>query len=163
MKICDHCGQPIQEAHKEVLSKMKLTMLKSAAAHVIATEVNDFKKSDIAEMLENSAYGNFQKLRYHGLVTPARDKAGNRVRGRWLITRNGWAFLRGELDLPKFVLVRNNHVVDGSHSKVLLNVRDVYRGSDAIVTTFEYFDHETGEQIGYRPTLQHQPIQGSLL
>jgi hypothetical protein len=65
-----------------------------------------------------------------------------------LITRNGWAFLRGEIQIHKWVLVRENHIV--SYSPELVSVRDVYYGSEAITTTFEYFD-EYGNQVGYRP------------
>jgi len=157
--VCHSCGQTIMEAHREHLGKMKLTMLKRAASHVMQTKKNDFMVRDIADESEFKVFNNFQKLRYHGLVTPGRDHFGNRVRGRWLITRNGWAFLRGKLELPKFVLVRNNHIVD--HSSQTIDVREVYRGSDAIVTTFEYFD-DAGNMIGFRP-VRKPSLQASLL
>jgi hypothetical protein len=152
-KTCTACGQQIQEAHKEVLNKMKLTMLQTAAQHVKQTMKNDFKVYEFAPETQFKTYHNFQKLRYHGLITPVREN-NQRIRGRWLITRNGWAFLRGELSLPSYVLVKNNRIEQ--HSEHLISVKDVYRGSEAITTTFEYFD-EFGEPIGYRPTLQHNP------
>jgi DNA-binding PadR family transcriptional regulator len=156
---CHTCGQKIQQTHKEQLNKMKLTMLKEAANHVKATMKNDFKKSDLPTQ-NHSEYANFQKLRYHGLITPTRDKAGNRIRGRWLITRQGWAFLRGELDLAAHVLVKNNHIV--GKSKRTLNVKDVYRGSEEVVTVFEYFDDD-GRPVGIRPLPRGaNPLQGKL-
>jgi len=153
-KLCDHCGQEIKEAHKEVLNKMKLTMLQTAAAHVKQTMKNDFKVYEFAPEEQFKTYNNFQKLRYHGLITPVRDNMNRRIRGRWLITRNGWSFLRGELQMPSYVTVKNNRI--DQHSAHLISVRDVYRGSEAITTTFEYFD-EWGKPIGYRPVLQHNP------
>lgn len=150
---CVHCGQVVIQAHKEVLNKMKLTMLQTAAQHVKETMRNDFKVYEFAPEDQFKTYHNFQKLRYHGLITPVQENA-QRIRGRWLITRNGWAFLRGEVDLPKSVKVRNNKVVE--RDSKLINVRDVYRGSDVIATTFEYF--EDGEPIGYRPVRRNNQL-----
>lgn len=159
-KVCHSCGQPIKEAHKEVLNKQKLTMLQAAARLVIETGVNDFKKRDVGNFASSpTAYNNFQKLRYHGLITQVKVK-GVKHRDRWLITRNAWAFLRGELELPKWVMVRNNHIDENfPRCQETIGVKDVYRGSDVITTTFEYFDHDTGEQIGFKPVLPHAPHQ----
>lgn len=163
-EICPHCGQPIKEAHKEVLNKMKLTMLQIAGRHVQQTLTNDFMLRDFTapKEAERPVWSNFQKLRYHGLVAKVKDKQTDRVvKGRWLITRNGWAFLRGDIELPKFVLVRNNHIVPDSHSKQLIGIRDVYRGSDVIQTTFEYFD-DAGRMVGVRPVAPSKPQNASL-
>lgn len=147
MTICSHCHQKIRETHKEVLNKHKVLMLRDAAGLVKDTMVNDFAKSDLPAQ-DHSAYGNFQKLRYHGLITPTRDDTGNRIKGRWLITRNGWAFLRGELELPKFVLVRDNNVIERSPERI--GIRQVYAGSTEVATAFEYFS-EDGRPIGWKP------------
>lgn len=153
-KVCDHCGQVIKQTHKEVLNKHKLKMLKMAALHVIETGVNDFTKRDLEDTLHDdlshSDYANFPKLRYHGLITPGRDKAGNRIKGRWLITRNGWAYLRGELGLPAYVLVQNNSIK--TRSEMLVKFTDVWRGEATVQTTFEYFDDD-GNQVGFRPAM----------
>lgn len=166
-EVCHSCGQPIKQAHKEVLSKQKLTMLQTAARRVIETGVNDFKKRDVGDFASSpTAYNNFQKLRYHGLITQVK-KNGVLHRERWLITRNAWAFLRGDLELPKWVMVRNNHIDENfPRCQELISVKDVYRGSDVITTTFEYFDHDTGAQVGFRPVLPqptHQAEQQSLI
>jgi hypothetical protein len=148
-EVCKCCGQRIQQAHKESMDKTRLLMLKSAAQHVISTGINDFKKRDLGlDQMSLSAYGNFGRIRYHGLITPVRDKANRRIKGRWLITRNGWAFLRGEFNIPKYVLVKNNSIE--SRSDTTISVRDVYYGSETIQTTFEYFD-EDGKPVGARP------------
>lgn len=155
--FCSSCGQVIREAHKEFLTQGKLAMLKMAATHVMATMRNDVS----LRTFDNSPnlYNNFQKLRYHGLVYYV-EKRGERVRGHWLITRNGWAFLRGEINLPKYVIVQHNHI--SSRSDQLIGVREVYRGSDVIQTTFEYFDNE-GNPVGWRPVQRSSTKQMSLV
>lgn len=167
-KTCPTCGQHVKPAHKEVMSKQKLTMLQTAARHVIATGVNDFKKRDVGDFANSpTAYNNFQKLRYHGLITQVK-KDGVKYRERWLITRNAWAFLRGDIDMAKWVMVRNNHIdTNFPRADERISVQDVYRGSEAIITTFEYFDHDTGAQIGFKPLLAKPgatpPEQATLL
>lgn len=159
-QTCHSCGQTIQETHREHLNKSKLTMLQAAAKLVIETNRNDFKKKDVGDFAGNpSHYNNFQKLRYHGLITQVKVN-GERVRDRWLITRNAWSFLRGEIELPKYVDVRNNRIVE--RATTTIGVKDVYRGADIMATTFEYFDHETGEPIGIRP-FSGQKAQMSLI
>ncbi len=136
-------------------------MLRRAADHVMRTMDNDFMVRDISEPEEYSMFHNFQKLRYHGLVTPVRDAAGGRIKGQWLITRNGWAFLRGEIELSKYVLVSNNHIKDRSEEKVSL--RNVNAGVLEITTRFEYFD-DNNQPVGLRPAVPTpKPIQESLL
>lgn len=160
--LCSHCGEPhlVKLAHKETINKQKLQMLKAAAEYIKRTGVNDFRLAELDQ--DANRYTNFQKLRYHGLVHYGRDKAGNRRKGHWLITRNGWAFLRGELEIPKYVLVKDNHIT--SRADTTLGVRDVYRGSEAITTLFEYFDDE-GRMVGVRPLYNtgKKPEQGRLL
>lgn len=145
---CPICGQTLKKAHKESMSRAKLTMLKTAADYVITHERNEVPATVFHDI---SSYNNFQKLRYHGLIHYWRNSQGNEVRGKWLITRNGWAFLRGELSIPKYIIVKNNHLE--SRSDTLVSVRDVYYGSEILQTTFEYFD-EAGRPVGFRPTLQ---------
>jgi len=140
-------GLAVKPIHKEVLNKKKVEMLKIAATHVIETMRNDFP---LNELLGNTSfYNNFQKLRYHGLVHHVTVN-GTRKRGHWLITRNGWAFLRGELDLPAYVLVQGNRVFSRSDRRVFL--KDVWAGSGNMATSFEYFD-EYGKPVGFRPVV----------
>ncbi len=73
---------------------------------------------------------------------------GQLVRNEWVITRNGFRFLRGSIQLPKFVLIKRNHVVERSDSYVSLT--DVWRGAPYLETRFEYFD-DNNNPIGLRP------------
>lgn len=159
-KTCPTCGQHIRQTHKEVLNKHKLVMLKDAARYVVEHNTNDFKNRDVGSGGGDvSNYNNFQKLRYHALIAHVTIN-GVRQRNRWLITRQGWAFLRGDVQLPKWILVRDNHVLD-DRSKELIGVKDVYRGSEEVHTTFEYFD-EAGKPIGFKPTTAQQTNQATL-
>ena len=140
MPNCPHCGQVIQDSHKEVLNKHKLNMLQYAGRSIISSQKNDF---DLHEKLDDTNfYNNFQKLRYSGLIFHVGK------RGHWGLTRNAWSFLRGELKLPKWIIIRNNHIVE--RSAELIGVKDVYRGAEIIDTVFEYFD-DNGNMIGARP------------
>jgi|SRR5690606_2128878 len=159
--VCHSCGQIIQKPHKETLTKIKCEMLKGAANLVISTGVNQFKMRDIGDFAtEPTKYNNFQKLRYHGLVTQVKQN-GVKLRNDWLITRNGWAFLRGELKLPKYVLVKNNHVEASGRSDVLVGLLDVLKGGEYMETRFEYFD-DNGNMVGLRPNVPQDSPQLSL-
>jgi hypothetical protein len=147
MDFCPTCGQKQKLAHKEILTRNKIDMLKRAANHVMTTMKNEFPLKEYKA--ESYLYNNFQKLRYHGLIHYVTNRQGERKAGQWLITRNGWAFLRGEIELPYYVLIKNNHIQ--SRADLLINVRDVMRGDPVLSTSFEYFTDE-GVAIGYRPT-----------
>lgn len=159
--LCSVCNEPhlVKPSHKETLNKNLLTGLQFASRSILASGHNDF---DLHELFDQyNLYNNFQKLRYFGLVHHYRNADKQKVRGHWLITRNGWAFLRGELQMPKYLLVRENHIV--SRADVTIGVKDVYYGSDTIQTNFEYYDDD-GNQVGFRPGVPApKPIQGSLL
>jgi hypothetical protein len=155
------CGEThhVKDARKEVLNRMKLTMLRRAADHVIKTMDNNFMVREICEPDEFQLFNNFQKLRYHGLVTPVRDANGKRVKGIWLITRNGWDFLRGSKSLHAWVRVKDNRIIE--RSEELVTLREVAADIFEIVTRFEYFDESTGEPVGLRPGVPAE--QASLL
>jgi hypothetical protein len=154
---CSECGRPhiVQDPHKESLSQLKCRMLRMAADHVVATGRNDFKKSDLPAQNHNE-YANFQKLRYHGLIAKVLVSTG-KSRDRWLITRRGWAFLRGEVTIPKWVVVQYNALTGGA-SNEHVSLTDIERDGAYLETQFEYFDEMTGEMIGLRPigTPEHE-------
>lgn len=147
-EVCDHCGQRIPLIRKEMLNKHKVQMLKRAAQHVKTTMQNDFMVRDFTKPEEFKRYNFFSHLRLHGLVFKQRTPEGKEIRGRWGITRNGWAFLRGDKQLPKYVMIRNNEIK--SRSDELVGFAQVWRGEDTIQTSFEYFDDD-GNPVGIRP------------
>lgn len=147
LEFCENCGQRLPQARKETLSRIKAEILMSAGTLVASTLTNHFKLKDVAACTEPSHYNNFQKLRYHGLIAKYKVD-GQPVRNQWVITRNGFRFLRGKIELPKFVLIKQNHVVD--RAETTLSLTDVWRGATYLETQFEYFDDD-GNAIGLRP------------
>lgn len=147
MEFCEGCGQRLPQARKESLSKIKAEILMSAGELVASTMTNRFKLKDVAACTEPSHYNNFQKLRYHGLIAKLKID-GQIVRNEWVITRNGFRFLRGRIGLPKHVLIKQNHVVE--RSDVLLTLTDVWRGAPYLESSFEYFDDDNNP-VGLRP------------
>lgn len=145
---CDHCGQRIQLTRKENLNKHKATMLKRAAGHVMLTMKNDFKVSDFTRPEEFKPYNHFAQLRLHGLIFKQKTSDGKVILAKWGITKNGWAFLRGELQLPRYVLVQNNKIK--SRADELVDFNQVWRGEPTVQTSFEYFDDD-GNPVGVRP------------
>jgi len=126
VEFCNTCGQRIQNARKETLSKIKLEILMSAGQLVASRMSNRFKLKEIEACTEPSHYNNFQKLRYHGLVAKLKID-GQPVRNGWCITRNGFRFLRGKIEIPKYVLIKQNRVVE--RSEVLVSLSDAWRGA----------------------------------
>ncbi len=159
-ETCEHCGQRIPLVRKEMLNKHKVQMLKRAAQHVKTTMKNDFMVRDFTEPEDFKRYNFFSHLRLHGLIFKQKDSAGNVLRGRWGITRNGWAFLRGELQLPAYVLIKNNHIE--GRAATLVGFTDVWRGEDTMQTQFEYFD-DLGNPVGVRPAPLGMNLQTSLI
>ena len=125
------------KTHKETLNRHKLNLLVTGAEEVKRTGENII---DIKLFSSNiNSYNNWQKLRYHGLIAKT-DK-----RGEWLITKNGWAFLRGDISLPSYVVIGDNHIVERSDARI--DATDLYKTNEVVESTFEY----------YEPTYQPQP------
>jgi hypothetical protein len=158
---CDRCGQRIQLTRKEILNKHKATMLKRAAGHVMLTMKNDFKVSDFTKPEEFKPYNHFAQLRLHGLIFKQKTSDGKTVLARWGITKNGWAFLRGEIQIPKYVHVQNNKIK--SRADMLVGFNEVWSGEPHVQTSFEYFD-DAGNPVGIRPNYgTSQNNQGRLI
>lgn len=152
VEFCDNCGQRLPQARKETLSKIKVVILMSAGQLVAERMSNRFKLKEVAACVEPSHYNNFQKLRYHGLIAKLKID-GQPVRNEWCITRNGFRFLRGRIALPKYVLIKENHVVE--RSDILLTLTDVWRGAPYLENSFEYFDDDNNP-VGLRPVGERQ-------
>lgn len=143
------------KTHKEILSTHKLKMLRKASKEVERTGLNEINIQIFRDNITD--YNNWQKLRFHGLITHV-EKNGIKQRGLWLITRQGWEFLEGKKELPKWVEIQDNHIVNRSEQTI--SVREVYHGSEAIVTTFNY---RSGDREWIAPLNQQPSMQASLL
>lgn len=153
-------------SRKENIDKLKVLMLKRAAQHVIDTKKPIFKKSELNLIdFGQSAYGRFGALRFHGLIAKMRDDDGKVIKGDWIITRLGWAFLRGDRQINKFVYMQDNHIRDDLERGPLVSLTDVFKGADYMQTNFEYVDVR-GNFVGVRPAFSQsstQSEQSSLL
>lgn len=141
-------------SRKENIDKLKVLMLKRAAQHVIDTKKPVFRKSELNLIdFGQSAYGRFGALRFHGLIAKMKDDDGKVIKGEWIITRLGWAFLRNDPThgrIAKFVYMQDNHIRDDLERGPLVSIVDVYKGADYMQTNFEYVDVR-GNFVGVRP------------
>lgn len=112
-------------------------------SHVATTGKNEIPLNILRDNIND--YNNAQKLRYHGLIYKIK-------RGTWGITRIGGQFLKGDTVLAKWVKIEDNHIVEKSDK--LIDITEVYAGSSAIATEFEYFENDV--PVGLRPI---EPIQ----
>jgi len=85
--------------------------------------LNEIHKRDLE--LNTSQYGNFQKLRYFGLITHVDDEGT-----AWLITRQGWSFLRGDWQAASRVQTYQNRIMQRDPKRV--TVHDVMRKRDQV-------------------------------
>ena len=115
---CPHCGAKM-EKKKHLLNRGLVKALRVTIAGVKAQDKNDIAFGDIPWDNNNKGFNlrqNFQKLRYFGLVAHPRDENGKRIWGRWLITKRGGQFLRGEISVYSFVVSYRNHVIERSET-----------------------------------------------
>ena len=120
MKYCEHCGASMVK-YRHV---MNLGYVNSLWRLALAGGVD----CDVAKIgLDNVEYSAFAKMRLWGLITPTPGDAGPKKKGGfWSLSDKGWAFLRGELDVPRYV--RSYRAKWIEDSKELINIRDVADG-----------------------------------
>ncbi len=118
---CPNCGHSIEaRARWEILNAGLVSILIKAIVAVHRSNQNRFHlQKDL--LLSHNEFANFQKLRYFALIAHA-DK-DNPKSGEWLITNRGGAFLRGEMAVPRKVLVSANRVID--HSPELVHINEL--------------------------------------
>src|SRR5258708_6084709 len=132
---CPHCGANTNPRW-EPLSSGLVTCLVKAIQAVHRKGQNRFHwHRDLA--LTNNESHNFQKLRFHARIAPA-DK-DNPKSGEWLITERGGKFLRGEIAVPKKVMIFRNKVLD--HSKELIHILEL-RGKIPAFDKAEAYEYE---------------------
>lgn len=121
---CLHCGNSFPIYSHNITSGIIAALIKVRRA-VEAKGVNDIhnrKDMDCTPYeLTKTEAANFTMLRYHGLVAKVMDDSGKHLAGRWLITRRGGAFLRGEQSIPRTVMVQNNRVVGHGQERVYIS------------------------------------------
>lgn len=106
------------------------------------TEANDINVARLPGELELTHVErcSLTMLRHHGLIAKVKE-AGKIKLGRWLITKKGWDFLRGE-EVPDTVTTFRNSVID--HSITTTTIGDVLRSGN-YSTTLETLDRVLAE------------------
>jgi hypothetical protein len=79
---------------------------------VVETEVNAVHLQKDLD-LTKSAFCNFQKLRYFGLIAHVKDRPGY-----WLVTRRGALFIHGKQRVNQRLLIFRNHIQERSMETV---------------------------------------------
>lgn len=107
---CSCCGAKIKIWKHRLTPGLVKTLMK------FGNKIKQSGKNDLhiqKEIVFNSnEYNNFQKLRYFGLIAKVRNSDGGHIGGHWLLTRNGGAFLRGELPIRRWVKTFRNEIVE---------------------------------------------------
>lgn len=133
---CPHCGANMKIWKHALSLGLVLTFRKFGLA-IKTKRVNDIDLQKEIELTKNE-YNNFQKLRYFGLVHHVKDQDGNRKAGRWLVTRNGWAFLRGDLQIPEYVRTFRNKIYDKTENHKFIFEFDPMYSQQYFQSTFDF-------------------------
>lgn len=116
---CPYCGASMK-AHWHRLSKGLANTLVSFRKKAIVSNNKVHIKNDIE--LSKTAFNNFQKLRYHGLVTKwVNPETKEHEAGYWLLTRRGNLFCKNQLEVPAKVQTFRNKIYQKSLEKVFLS------------------------------------------
>lgn len=116
---CPTCGHSITSGRWEKLSTGLVHNLVLAIQAVHRNGKNRFHYVNDLH-LGHTAAANFQKLRYHALIAHADSE--NPKSGEWLITKRGGQFLRGEITVPKAVLIFDNTIQE--HGDQLVHIKE---------------------------------------
>lgn len=144
---CKVCTANVKRDKHALAKVMCHALIKTArAVHYKMTdygktfsEANDIRyrhmPGDMALKVDEAS--NWTKLHFHGLVAMVKAE-GAKKRGRWLITKKGWAFLRGE-PIPASVTTFRGNIVERDPETT--TIKEVLRDS-AYSDTLETLQRE---------------------
>lgn len=121
-KHCEHCGASMV-TYKRSLSQGLVHSLKLIAIH----SLKETPVPVCALKLTNSEYSAVAKLKLWDFVesiTSDGDVSGRG--GHYVMTEKGWQFLKGEITVPKQIVVYRNTVIDALPG--LVGVKDLLEG-----------------------------------
>jgi hypothetical protein len=99
-RICPCCGaKTTLNWHR--LNKGLVNVLVKVRKEVLFTGKNqvDISKLD----LTNTEFGNYNKLRYFGLIAKCKNEKGKRIGSLWLLTKRGNQFCKGLIEVNEKV------------------------------------------------------------
>lgn len=130
--ICPTCHQLVRGRTKHLLDDADVSALLKMWHYIIEQKEN---KIDVRQaQLSYTERSRVTQLRFHALIAKYRIN-GRQKQATWLLTKRGAQFLKGKINVPKYVYTQNNEVVD--HSIETVNRRD-YRVLDDFTGHFEY-------------------------
>lgn len=126
---CQICDANVTKYKSTINIVMTNALIKiSRAVYIKAqttafTEANDIYVSRIPKTIEltHAEKTNLNFVRLHGLIAKV-TKDGKVQRGRWLITKRGWAYLRGEAVPATLTHFRNRVISREDETITLLQV-----------------------------------------
>lgn len=117
---CEHCHAKTNRSEHTLTRGMVRGLIKFANASIEKRERACHPRKDTkanGEPLEHDERSNWTKLRFFGLVTKYKVD-GVHKEGKWIITRNGWAFLRNDLAVHQRVKTFRNQLVERSEELI---------------------------------------------
>ena len=122
---CPYCHKTFKcdgaQAFKHSLTPGLVRILMKMAKKAKETNLEPVKISWDHGILKGSELGNYTKLHYFsGLIVPYKEEGKTRT-AKWVVTRQGFAFLRGEYLVPKYVITKNAKVIDQSTEHVSIH------------------------------------------
>lgn len=144
---CEHCGARLIE-YKVPITKglaqalIKLRRLEVATGKREIWLEHDDRGTDF-ELTQNERR-NMSRLRFLALARYTEPHSG-----KWLITRRGYKFLRGE-EIPRYVWIFRNRIVEDKRTDETTNIRRVFKQDVPYfeaITDIEYAPHETQEAL----------------
>lgn len=131
-------AEEVSLQHKEFLNSHKFEILTKMVDYANEHDKNEVPLKIFAG--DPNSYNNVQKLRYHALIFKVK-------RGTWGVSSHAGKWLRGEIKLPKWVVIENNRIIE--RSSEMVDVWRIAQGSRIVHVTFEYY--RDGVPIGIKP------------
>lgn len=138
-KKCNNCGANMKMWWHMVTPGLVGDLMKSINFVKNANKNEFHLQKDLS--LSKNDYNNFQKLRYHGLVTKVKEKAGY-----WLITKRGGQFLRNEIEIPAGVKTFRNNIEEDGHTVETVRITDFQDRYPTFQSEFA-FEYKVGPQV----------------
>lgn len=104
---CTHCHHSIN-IYSYPINKVMVKFLRAMAEETDKTKNREIDVEKVSVIHHERTQ--ITKLRIHGLIAKVKDEKGHHKARMWLITKKGWAFLKGE-PVPRKVVIYNNQVL----------------------------------------------------
>jgi hypothetical protein len=120
MITCPHCGQNMPKTYRFRLDDADMSALRKIHQWVLE---NGTYYVDVRKVcLTYTERSRTTQLRFHGLLAKAKNAQGQHIASSWILTRRAADFLRGTVNIPKYVYTKKN-VVQG-HGDELVSKKD---------------------------------------